>query len=240
MILLFAALALYSCVLVPVYQIFASDLVLMDTIWFDIVDLLLQWTEIFGTAVLFSFAVFAACHPQPLGSKKLALLLGGALLFKYVAAILAISVVYGTIDFTYNYSGYVVAILIEIALCALIFFLCRRLVTRREEKKRATQNAANALGIAVEPEPSLFPFRSLFDRHNPLQRTVMLSVGAFTLLRLLSFILSDIAFSIAGVLFTAADIPVMLVYWLILILIPCFLAYLLICRLLCFAERKWQ
>ena len=60
MILLFAALALYSCVLVPVYQIFASDLVLMDTIWFDIVDLLLQWTEIFGTAVLFSFAVFAA------------------------------------------------------------------------------------------------------------------------------------------------------------------------------------
>ncbi|MBP3396696.1 MAG: hypothetical protein J6L87_05950 [Clostridia bacterium] len=239
-ILLFAALALYSCVLVPAYQYIVSDLVLMDTLWFDVVDLLLQWMEIFGTAVLFAFVVFAVYYPEPLGLKKLLLLLGGALLFKYAAAIIAISIVYGTIDFTYNYSGYVAAFLIEAGLCTLILLLCRKYIKKHRETNRATQNAANMLGIAAELEPPLLPFASLFDRKNPLQRTVMLSVGIFTLLRLASYILSDIAFSMAGALFTAADIPVMLVYWLILILIPCFLAYLLICLMLRFAERRLQ
>ena len=237
-ILLFAVLAVYSCVLVPAYQVIASDLVLMDTLWFDLVDLLLQWMEIVGCGVLFAFAVFFACHQESADSKAVFLCIGGALLFKYIAAIIAISIVFGTFDFTYNYSGYIVAFLIEAGLSLLLFYLCRRHVIRTNAQNRAAQNAANTLGITVEPVIPPLPFRGFFDKQNPVGRLVMLVMGIYTALRLLTFVISDIAFSVAGVLFTAADIPVMLLYWLILILIPCFLTYLLICVLLKLAEKR--
>ena len=238
LILMLVVHALYSCVLIPLYQIIACDLVLMDTLWFDAVDLLLQWVEIAGSAVLFAFAAFSAVQWKKAYLKQTVLCLGGVLLFKYVAAIIAISVVYGTLDFTYNYSGYVAAFLIEAGLCALLTVLCYRLVLVRDARIRATQNAATTLGITVEQESPLLPFNSFFDKKNPLLRIVMLAMGVYTALRLLSFILSDIAFSIAGVLFTVEDIPPMLLYWLILILIPCFLAYLLICLLLKKAHKR--
>jgi hypothetical protein len=238
LILLLALLALYSCVLVPAYQIIASDLVLMDTLWFDAVDLLLQWAEIAGSGALFAFAVFGAVRGGRQELKRMLLILGGALLFKYVAAILAISIVYGTIDFTYNYGGYIAAFLIEAGLLgALLYFSCR-LSEQHQAKNRATKNAAATLGIAAQQEPPLLPFTAFFERKNPLQRIVMLAMGVYTALRLATFIISDIAFSVAGVLFTAADIPVMLLYWLILILIPCFLTYLMICLLLRWAEKR--
>ena len=227
-ILVFSIYALYSFVLVSLYHYLAADIVLMDTLWLDAADLLMQWVEVFGISVIFALLISAVYHYGVKPCRNLYLLLFGALAFKYIAAIVSLSVVYGSLDLTYDYSSYLISLLIEVGLAALMVALCHKHATAHFSRNRATLNAAKTLGVDTDTEAPLLPFQMLFDRKNLIQRAVMIGMGIFAALRLAAFIISDIAFSMAGVTFTAADIPVMLVYWVLQIFLPCFLGYLLI------------
>ena len=237
-ITMFAFFAFYSGVLVSAYHVISADLVLMDTLWYDAVDLLMQWAEIFGTALLVAFVIFAVYRHGLLPCKPLFYWMGGALIFKYVVAVIALSVVYGSFDITQDYTGYIVSLLIEAGLAAAAVYFTDKYTLIHNDQARTRQNAAAALGIPAETADPLLPFAKIFGMKNPLQRVVTIVMGIYTVARLAAFIISDIAYSMMGVTFTAADIPVMLVYWILEIFIPCFLGYLLIVFTLKQLNRK--
>lgn len=217
---------LYGAVLAPLYQYLIFDIVLADTLWLDLVDLLYQYAEIAGGAVLFAFLIHAVYRDGAVGARPALALSGIALLYKYVITVIAVSVMAGSLDLTGGLADFVVAFIIEGTTVLFSFFLSLRLVEPLVAHHAACVLAARKLGEEEQKNP-FFPFHSLFERKNPLQLTLFWCL-LFTLAwRLLSAILSELAFSLGGAAFSASDLFVMLLYWLILILLPIFLSYFL-------------
>ena len=240
-IAVFAVLALYSLILVPTYEIVACDVMLMNTLWFDAVDLLMQWTEIFGLILMLVFLTVGVYHVGDL--KKCAplfYLLGGALLFKYLGAIIALSVVHGSFDITLDYSGYAVSILLELLPCVIVTWLTQKHTANHTAQIRELEGAAALLKKDFERPRGLLPFQKLFGKENPLQKTAYIGVGIVTAARLASFVASEIAYSMLGFAYQLRDLPISLLYALLLVLLPCFLGYLVFFYALRLVEKKYS
>ena len=224
---LFGIFLIYACVLSPLYQYIANDFVLSDTLWFDVVDFFFQLFEMLGISLAIAFLCRGVYQYTYKKCLPLYLLCVGALLFKYVAAIIANAIVIGTLDLTADYSELIVSFFCELFLLALAVFLTHRFTYRRvcEDKEKA--RAAKTLGKEYVPTADYLPFRKLFSRQNHLQRAIFWSILAVAIFRVISYIIWDIAYSLMGAFFTAADIPITLLYWLLLIFLPAFLGYLL-------------
>lgn len=228
-IVVFFTMALYALVLVPLFEIVACDIMLMGTLLFDAMDLLMQWTEIFALILVLAFLLIGVWMVgNAKDCRSLFMLLGGALLFKYVGAVLALSVVHGALDITLNYGSYIVSLLLEFIPCALLVFLMHKYVVTQAKLKKERDHAALVLGQEPEGEPLLLPFTKLFDRKNPLQEIVYITLGVVTGIRALSYIASEFAYSMLGFTYHLSDLPVTLVYLLLLVLLPCFIGYLIL------------
>lgn len=239
-IAVFAVWALYSLILVPAYEIIASDIMLMNTLWFDAVDLLMQWTEIFGLILMLVFLTVGVYHVGDLKKcTPLFYLLGGALLFKYLGAIIALSVVHGSFDITLDYSGYAVSFLLEVLPCAIVTWLTQKHATNQTVRVHELESAAALLKRDFEHPAALLPFAKLFGKGNPLQKTAYIGVGIVTGARLASFVASEIAYSMLGFAYRLSDLPVSLLYALLLVFIPCFLGYLVFFYTLRLVEKKY-
>lgn len=226
-IFLFGIYAVYGCLLTPLMEYVVSDTVLQNTILYDFLDLLYNLFEALGIASAFGFLIYGVYAFGTKALTKLYLLTGGALLFKYLSSLIALSIMRGSLDLTDDYTSIIVAFFIELAECALVIFLAHRWCGNLLEHNKKADAAAEKLGTestAVAP----FPFCRLFSRSNALQRTAFWGVLAMTALRLLSFIIGDISYSIFfSISYTFIDVMILLLYAIILILIPSFLGYLL-------------
>ncbi len=235
----FATLSLYSLVLVPLYEIIACDVMLMNSLWFDAVDLLMSWVEILGLVLMLAFLMMGIFHAgSAKNSAPLFYLLGGALAFKYVAAIVALSVVHGSLDFTLDYSGYAVSLLLELIPCLAVIWLTHRYTVHYLENKNDKARAARLLEQELSDDTSPLPFKHLFCLQEPLQDVAYLGVGIVALEHLVAFIASEIAFTMLGAPFTASDLPVTLLYSLVLVLLPAFLGYIALFYTVRFVTRK--
>lgn len=222
-IILFSLLALYSCVLIPLYQFLITDAVWMNSILLDIVDLLCQHTETLGSVALVTFVLFGVYRYRLSGAKQILLITLGALCFKYVAAVIAVSIEFGSLDLTGGLTGFLVAFLIELSILSLVVFLAHRFVTAYQNEQKAKKAASAALDRPFEEKP-LYPFQKLFSLQNLLQRIIFIGILTITLWRLAAAVMSEFAY---GVLLRPGDIPVILFYWFILILLPAFYSYFL-------------
>ncbi len=238
-IVAFSIMALYALVLVPIYEIVSCDIMLMDTLLFDAIDLFMQWTEIFALILVLAFLLIGVEKAGNANDcRSLFLLLGGAFLFKYVGAVLALSVVHGSFDITLNYGSYIVSLLLELIPCALLVFLTHKHVVTQGELRKEQERAALILGKELESAPALLPFTKLFDRENPLQKIVYITLGLVIGIRALSHIASEIAYSLLGFTYHISDLPITLLYLFLLVLIPCFIGYLILFATVKFALRK--
>ncbi len=230
---------LYALVLVPAFEIIACDIMLMDTLLFDAVDLLMQWTEIFALVLILSFLLVGIAHAERLEEcRTLFLLLGGALLFKYVGAVLALSVVHGSFDVTLDYSGYIVSLVLELLPCLLLVLLVRRHVCEATRREKELARAAAVLGEEIPERDTALPFTALFCRQNPLQRIVYIVLGVLTAIRALAFLASEIAYAMLGFTYHLSDLPITLLYLLLLVLLPCFIGYLLLYATVKFGSKR--
>lgn len=237
-LILFGIYAVYGAVLTPLYQIISADLVLSDMILWDIVDFAWQLFEILGIGAAIGFLVhgiyrytFKKCLP-------LYYLIGGALLFKYVSSIASVAIVLGYLDLTADFSGYLVSFLIEAGTLALVTLIGHKLITKLCERNEIRAGGAKALGEEFVPEGEFYPFHRPFSRKNALQRTAFWGMIIVLTMRWISTLISDITFGYMYYGFSAADIPVTLLYWLALIVVPCFFAYLLALGCIMLSERK--
>ena len=236
--ILFGIYAVYSIALVPLYQIVSADLALSETLLWDALDLTLNLFETLGIGAAIGFLVQGVYRYTAKDCVNLYYLIGGALLFKYVASIASVSIVMGSLDLTYDFFSYFLSLLIEVAELAFVVYLGHKLITTLCVKNELRASGAKVLGEAFTPEGEFYPFHSLFSRANRLQRTAFWGIIAVLGLRTLSYVIDEIAYTIRFVGFSVADIPITLIYWLILIAIPCFLAYLLSLGCIMLLEKK--
>jgi hypothetical protein len=221
-IILFSLIALYSCVLTPLREYLATDFVLSDTVWFAIVDLCWMHLNVIASVALPVFVIFGIYRYGLRDSKQVLLLALGALLLKYVAATVAVSIEYGSLDLTGGLVAFVVNLLIEIALVALISFLTHRFVSVHQLRYEERKAAAKQLGRPFEEKP-IYPFQHVFSRKNPLQRMFFICTLAVALIQILADIPQTFEFGIFG----AADILIAVLSWIVLILLPAFYSYFL-------------
>ena len=221
-ILIFSMLALYSLVLVPLRQFLATDVVWNESIWFALVDLLWQHLETVISVALLTFAIYGIYRYRLRGSKDIVKICAAALVFKYVAAVVAFSIEFGSIDLTGELTVFLVAFLIDLALIALALILAHRFVTPHQMDYEAKIAAAKTLGRTFEGKP-IYPFQKIFSLKNPLQRLLFICVAGVGLGRLLV----DIPETFRYGFFDATDILVAFISWFILIIIPAFYSYFL-------------
>lgn len=239
-IFVFAVMALYALVLVPLYEIVACDIMLMDTLLFDAIDLLMQWTEIFALTLILAVLLIGVYQTGDVKEcRTLFALLGGALVFKYVGAVLSLSVVHGAFDITLNYGAYLVALLLELIPCALLIFLTHKYVTNQSTKEKERARAATILGKHVAPAAPLLPFAKMFDRSNPLQKVAYICLGVLTAIRAIAYIASELAYTMLGFTYHLSDLPITLLYLFLLVLLPCFIGYLILFAVVKFAKKKF-
>ena len=127
-LIVYGIYALYGLVLAPLYTYLIHDIVLENSIWLDIVDLLFQYTEMLGIAALLGFLIHAVYRFGLKDAKPMYCLCAGALAFKYVATILSLSFVVGSIDLTGGLWEYLFSFMLEAAFAAFAVFLCYKLV----------------------------------------------------------------------------------------------------------------
>ena len=221
-IVIFSLIFLYSCVLTPLREYLWADLVLSESIWFVIVDLLWMHLNVVAGAALLTFATFGIYRYRLRGSKQVLLITLLALLFKYVAAILSFSIEYGSLDLTGSLVGFLLNFFIELALICLIVFLACRFVTTRQVRYEAKKEAARKLDRPFEEKP-IYPFQRRFSLKNPLQRLFFIGLVAIAL----SLIIADIPQTFQYGIFGAADIPVAILSWVVLIILPAVYSYFL-------------
>ena len=222
-ILIFSILALYSCVLIPLYQFLITDVVWMNSILLDIVDLLCQHVETIGSIALLTLALFSVYRYRLQGAKPALLMTGSALLFKYLAAVIAVSIQSGSIDLTGGLTSFLVAFLIELVIVALVVFLAHRFVTPHQVDYEAKKAASESLNRPFDQKP-LYPFSKRFSLKNPLQRILFIGILNVVVWRLAAAVISEFAY---GVMLQPGDVPVILFYWFALILLPAFYSYFL-------------
>ena len=221
-IVIFSLLALYSCAFTPLREYFATDYVLNETVWFAIIDLVWMHLDIIATVALLTFVIFGVYRYQLKGSKKVLLVTVGALLFKYIAAIMAFSIEYGSLDLTGGLTGFLVNLLIELALIALTVFLAHRYITPRRMIYEIKKEAAKKLDCDFEEKP-IYPLQKIFSFKNPIQRIIFIDITMIALFK----ILADIPDTFRYGIFDASYLLVAAFSWFILILIPAIYSYFL-------------
>lgn len=236
---LFGIYAVYGCLLTPVMEYVVADTVLQNTVLYDVLDLLYNLFEALGVAAAFGFIIHGVYRFGAKSLTKLYLLTSGALLFKYLSSLIAVSIVRGSLDLTDDYTSIILSFLIEVAECVLVIVLANRWVGSLLAENKKVIAAAQKLGKEPVALFESFPFCRLFSRTNALQRTAFWGILAMTVLRLCSFIIGDLAYSIFfSISYSLVDVLVLLAYAIILVLIPSFLGYLLTLGCMRLAENK--
>lgn len=227
-LLVYPLMAIYAFLLVPAYEIIAFDVTLASTLLFDGVDMLMGFVEIITLSLavaLLITAVYREGSAKP--CRALYVLLGGALLLKYVGSIIALSVVHGALDATLNYGSYLLSLLLELLPLALTVLLTHRYTVAANANATIRKKALERLGAAPEESIDLLPFKNPFHSQNPLQKIALLALGLVCAIRLLAYVMNEIAYIILGFAFSASDLPVTLLYAFLTVLLPCFIGYLL-------------
>lgn len=223
-LILFPAYAVFA-VLTAVEQRLLGDAVWQYTLWTDAVYVALHWLEIGAFCAVIAFLAVGISRFGAQKTLPLVWLILGALVFKYVFSVAALSVAFGSLDLTYNWVGYLVSFFIEVLMAALVFWWGRTLFARIAE----TENRRRAAAARLHEDytaPVYTPFSRLFSRQNPLSRVILWGVLVLAAFRFAAFLSDDIAFSLEGFAYTAADVPATLFYVSALVLLPVFLGYL--------------
>ena len=226
-ILIFGIYTLYSGVLMPLSNYIFSDALLLKTVLGDLIDILSHWFEILGIAAILGTVIYAR-YRYPLHQLHPVLILcGGALLYKYVVAVVAVGLMGGMFYFPEDLYAILISLLIESAQIAFTLLLSHRLLTAFRDREAALSKASVTLGQEYTPADEPISFKRPLSRQNPLLRSAFWGMIVVLILNSFSFVMDEIAFTAAGVTFTASDIPVLLIYWLLLFVIPCVGGYLL-------------
>ena len=232
-VVLFGMHTLYAA-FSALYSYLGTDVVLQATLWFDAADLLVRYAEILGSAMLLTFLAYFVYRHGFVGAKPIILLSLGALLYKYVAVIVAVSVSVGALDLTGGLLLYAYSAMVEIALGVLNIVLSCKLITPAVAHREAQKEAMKLLNAQHDEKEALFPPKGLFRLANPINATLFWSVLALSAMHAFTFVL----YFTTGAPMFWSDVAWLLLYLVLFAVIPFFLAYPLARKLFVLCATK--
>ena len=236
-LMLFGIYALYGFFFVPVNLWMGSDAVLVNSLWWDVVDFLMNLFEILGICAAFGFLIRGIYRCGARQCSSLLWLVGGALTFKYLASLISVFIIGGSIDLTMEFGSFFFPLAVELAELTVLVFFTERAFSRQKEALRLRRKAKKQLDGAAPDTTDPLPPKSFFDRTNPALLAAMIAVGILTVLRLITEIVADVAYALFGAAYTLSDIPVTLFYWVLMVFLPCFIGYLFLVSCMKLPER---
>lgn len=219
-ILLFSTHTLYA-ILQALLIFFNADVVLSATIFTDAFDLLSRYAEFFGSMFLFTLIVFFIYRYGTSCSVSLFVVGFFSLAYKYLATIIAVSIVRGSIDLTGSLWSDLLFFFIEVLLAALVALLAHKLITRRKRNYEARKRAAATLGEAFEESDGCYPFARFGRVKGPVAFTLFVGALLLTILHAVSFLV----FFITGAPVFKEDILPLIIYTFLFSILPGGLSY---------------
>ncbi|MBE6703165.1 MAG: hypothetical protein E7585_07130 [Ruminococcaceae bacterium] len=238
-IFIFGLVTLYSCAIMPLNQYILSDVVLWyNTIWGDVMDFFAHMLETLIIAAIFGFLIHSVYAYGIKKCRPLLILVGSALLFKYIAGVFAVGFVGGIFYFPEDLISILISLLIECVEIAFVAFLSHKLISGLRQANRTRKNAAKTLDKVYTPTGEFFPIRRPFSRSNPLLRSAFWGMIAVLGFRTLTYIINEIAYTLSGALLRLHDIPILLLYWILLIFCTACAGYFLALGCILLAEKE--
>ncbi|MBE6576580.1 MAG: hypothetical protein E7653_00395 [Ruminococcaceae bacterium] len=202
---------LLSLVLAPLYVYTASDFTVSVTAIPELLDSVIELTEVFAFALCYSFIIFAAI----IYSAKKAAVLSGI----YIAACFIRRALDLLITFlTYNYidgldiSSVVFAVIMESAQVLVVLLLATRAAKAYHMQRAELKKAAQHLGSQLNGDP--LGFNKIFSKANPMHSTMLIAGIMLSVIKIISRIRYDIFYaSVYGAPSSGAEIITMIVYY---------------------------
>ena len=171
--------------------------------------------------ILFTFIAFFVYRYGTSSSKPFFLLGFGALAYKYLTTIIALSIVSGSIDLTGDLWADVLTWFLEVLGAALIVLLAHKLITPRKATYLARKQAAATLDQPFEEGDGCYPFAKFGSAKGPVAFTLLVSAVALTIFQAVSFLV----FYISGAPVFKSDILPLIIYTVLFSLLPGFVSY---------------
>ena len=225
-LLLYGSAALYGGALVPILEYLQADLIFFSSVGFYLLSLFADLFDFCTLSLVIAFCIYGVYRNDRYPVPPLLSLAFGAIFFKHIAALIALSILNGSFDLTANRVSELLAVLLEIVACLLVFFAARRLIRRAEEENDEKRRAARILAKDEDAVVDRFlPFSRIFRRSNPLQ------------CRLIAFLADKISYY-SYFAFALEDLPLLTLEFVFQVLLLPFIGYSLALGVMLLFERR--
>ncbi len=237
-LLLYGSAALYGGALLPILEYLQADLIFFSSVGFYLLSLFADLFDFCTLSLVIAFCIYGVYRNDRYPVPPLLSLAFGAIFFKHIAALIALSILNGSFDLTANRVSELLAVLLEIVACLLVFFAARRLIRRAEEENDEKRRAARILAKDEDAVVDRFlPFSRIFRRSNPLQCAALLGAVFLSAVRLIAFLADKISYY-SYFAFALEDLPLLTLEFVFQVLLLPFIGYSLALGAMLLFERR--
>lgn len=212
-IILFALALIYAAVCTPIYLWAMNDIAVLETVFPTVWDVIMNLINYAFYWIAFAFLLFAVSRFLFRNCAAPFAVTGAAVVFRYLANLVAAGVSEGFTSLSASDFGYavldIVLDLVQVSLVGLIAFLSMNRQQADVLRRRAVETYKGS-GVTV-PMPEWLPIGRLFDFRNPLAFAAFLAAMVPALIKLISRMIYD--FSLFGPAQNTADALWMVVYY---------------------------
>lgn len=183
-------------IMARVYTVFCSNIVIMYTVWPEIMEILVNVLEcgIYGIAL--AFLIYLGYRFPEEGIWHGSLIYGGSICFKYIANYLVTWITDTGMSSDYlieNLTYILIYVAIELAQASLIIFVIHRTLADYHQFVVGQMKIASTLpGAEVSARTYAFPFSALISRKNPLQKCALWSGIVISTFKIISRMIYDV------------------------------------------------
>ena len=209
----FGLVAILSLGLTLFYNYCNTDIILYTSVLPEVLKILIDLLEIGIYAICFSIFLFSPfCRHENAPSLSLLFVYMGAFTFRRICDLIGVLILYGSLD-SLDFTYAMVYVLLDVILALVVFFQARS-GANRYYRAQAQSLRTDALFADTELRLStegIHPFCKIFDKTNPLQRSVLINTIILVGIKVLSRLVFDIDY---GAPEDFGEVLIMAVYYL--------------------------
>lgn len=224
----FVIFTLYSVVFTTLYVKAETDVAFMIPVFVDVIPYATDLCELVGMLAAYTAILFAWHSSTKIQRRGYIIAFSALTVYKYIAKIAVTVVMNGSLPSVKNYLtdillAIALPLILELAQFAIVILLIRATMQRVDEfiaEKKALVGKLE--GYSFDEEALFFPFRTLINKQNPLQRAAFMTGVVIALSKALQLLINDI---VIGPPQSLEDLLWMILYYSMCLVVG-FLSYL--------------
>lgn len=230
---------IYCFALIPLWKMYANDVLYMDTVLPEIVEYAYDLVELAVIALAYAVSVYSVYSYGLGGTWISALIFGVGTLFKYAVNLCAtwLDIGFDADSLLSDISSVALPMLLELLQYFIVLLIAYRILSKYREHIKKREKAARARGEEPAAE-SLYPFENLIDFKNPAVRCALYSGIVVAVSKVAQRIVYDIFYTLMYGLPDTSEIPVMTVYYLSDIIVGIAVYFAVVFLLILFFEKR--